>query len=308
MEARDYIKPPFATYDIVVYFGCGLFCLPLIFHYIIEPLGWRFPRFQFNLGIEFAETAISTLSLLFAVYILGHIVAHMAGHAIEKSVDLFFGKLSSAILISHNTQKSEFTETLQGWIVRRFKEAFSKGHKTSSSLRILILSPVLPTLLFIFIFRQLEYFRSRIPPRVMDQVKKRCIQKGFGPVGLKTKWYKALEHDVINNCPVALVRMYNYLVISGLFRSLTLIFLSCAWLELFYWILRICTGLEVVNSLMSDTRVRFGHLMALVGFNFLFGFSLSAYLKFGRRYVEEAIFSFVLTNRGDSDSGSRYVG
>jgi hypothetical protein len=297
VEAKDFIKPPFASYDIVVYFGCGLFSLPLIFHYFIEPLGLRFPRFQFHIGIEFADVAVSTLSLLFTVYILGHMIAHIASHAIEKSVDLFFGKISTALIISDRTKKTNFAETVQGWIVKRFKEAFGKGHKISSALRTLFFFPVYPVSFFLIVFRQLEYFRSRVPPRVFAQVRRRSIQKGYGPVTLRTRWYKAIEHDVMNNNPIPVGRMYNYLVISGIFRSLTLIFLACAWCEVYFWMHRILHGHEIVKSLMSDTPLKFGHLTALLGFNVLFGFSLSAYLKFARRYVEEAVFAFALADR-----------
>ena len=300
MEAKDYIKPPFANYDIVVYFGCSLFSLPLIFHYLIEPSGLRFPRFQFNIGIPFADAAISTLSLLFTVYILGHMIAHIASHAIEKSVDLFFGKISTALIISNLSEPREFTETVQGWIATRFVGAFRRPHFFSSFIRVLFFIPVFPVILFLIGFRQLEYFRSRIPPRIFAAVKKKCIERGFGPVGLRTKWYKSIEHDVINNHPVPVVRMYNYLVISGIFRSLSLIFLACAWCEVYFWLHRILHGHEIVRSLMSDTPVRFGHAVALGGFNVLFGFSLSAYLKFARRYVEEAVFSFVLTGSSGS--------
>lgn len=295
MEAKDFIRPPFATYDIVVYFGCGLFCLPLIFHYFIEPTKLRFPRFQFNIGIEFADVAVSTLSLLFAVYILGHMIAHIASHAIEKTVDLFFGKISTALIISSLTKPEDFGETIQAWIIKKFKSAFSKGHKISSGLRTIFFLPVFPVCLFLIGFRQVEYFRSRVPPKVFAQVKKRSVERGFGQVSLRSKWYKAIEHDVMNNHPVPVARMYNYLVISGIFRSLALIFLACAWCELYFWLHRIIHGHELVKSLMSDKPVRYGHVLTLLGFNILFGFSISAYLKFARRYVEEAVFSFVLT-------------
>lgn len=295
LEVKDYIKTPFANYDIVVYFGCGLFSLSFIFHYFVEPLGLRFPRFAFEIGNPFADSTISILTLLFTVYILGHMIAYVASHAVEKTIDIFFGKVSSAILISNYVPKEKFTETIQAYIWKKTKEAFRHPHRISSSLRVLFLLPVLPTIVFLFLFRQLEYFRSRIPPLVFSQVRKECMRRGFGSISLKTKWYKAIEHDVINNDPLPLSRMYNYLIIAGIFRSLALIFLMCAWAELYFEIHLICHGDEIVKSLMSDRALPHGHVLAIVGFNILFGFSLSAYLKFSRRYVEEAIFSFVMS-------------
>lgn len=294
MEVKDYIKPPFANYDLVVYLGCGLFFLPLIFHYIVEPLGIQFPQFEFQVGVPFADSAIATLSLFFSVYILGHMIAYVASHAIEKTVDLFFGKISTALIISHNCPSGKFAETVQAWIVKKFSLAFKRPHRISSTLRGLFLFPVWPTLIFIVSFRQLEYFKSRVPPRVFIQVKAECARRGFGQIGLHTKWFKAIEHDVINNDPLALGRMYNYLLIGGVFRSLCFIFLCCSWAEFYFWMHKIFHGDELVKSLSQDP-LRYGHAITFMIMNVLFGFSLSAYLKFARRYVEEAVFSFVLS-------------
>lgn len=63
-------------------------------------------------------------------------------------------------------------------------------------------------------------------------------------------------------------------------------------------------GHELVKSLMSDHPVKYGHALTLATLNVLFGFSLSAYLKFARRYVEEAVFSFVLTREVASASAN----
>jgi len=55
----------------------------------------------------------------------------------------------------------------------------------------------------------------------------RLAKKKFQNIGLDGtrididgKWYKSLEYYVINKMPSAGTRMYNYLVISGLFRTL----------------------------------------------------------------------------------------
>ena len=301
MDVKDLVKPPFANYDVVVYFGCGLFCIPIIHHYLVEPNGLRFPRFQFDLAGGFADTVISTLSLLFTVYILGHMIAFGASYAIEKTVDKFLGKISSAIIIANLTSPGSYRETLQAWFLRRAVKVLSEKGRLFAALRIIALLPVIPALVLAFLTKSFDYFKTRVPPRVFSQLQKIARRRGYGPVGLHTKWYKAVEHDVMCNNPIAVARMYNYLVIGGIFRSLAFIFLLCAWAESGYWMYRVITGEELVQTVMSDERLKLAHLTMLVLFNVLFAFSLSAYIKFSRRYAEEAIFAFVLTRERATD-------
>lgn len=293
-EWREAIRPPFSNYDIVVYFGCGLFSLPLIFHYFIEPMGLRFPRFQFPIGIPFADTAISTLSLLFAVYLLGHIIANAASATIERSTDLAFGKISSAIIISTLVSTRNQAETIQGWIWRRLQAAFARGLRTRSFLRFLFFLPVLPILFTVFFLKWFDYFRTRVPPRVLAQVRKETLRRGYGRVALHTRWFKAVEHDVINNHSRATARMYNYLVISGLFRSLSFLFVMCAWAEVYYAAHVLIDQHHLIRPLLADVVSPITPLATIAAFNVIFAFALSAYVKFSRRYVEEALFAFVL--------------
>lgn len=293
-EWKEVIKPPFANYDLVVYFGCSLFALPLIYHYVTEPLGLRFPRFQFHIGNAFADTAISTLSLLFAVYLLGHIIAYVSSAFIERTADLVFGKVSSSILIAHFSDTEEFNETIQGWIAKRIKNTWNTCSRPTLILKILFYVPVMPALGIMFGMRWFDYFRTRIPLRVFAQIRLESERRGYGPVTLHTQWYKAVEHDVINNHPIATARMYNYLVISGLFRSLTFLFICCAWGELYYLMHMLSDGHYFPKALMAQTPSVGLSLTILAVFNVISVFALSAYIKFARRYVEEALFAFVL--------------
>jgi hypothetical protein len=88
--------------------------------------------------------------------------------------------------------------------------------------------------------------------------------------------------------------MYNYLVISGLFRSLSLLFLSCIWAEFYYALHYWMDGDYPLRPLLSDAHTASAHLFAIALLYTAFGFSISSYMKFKRRYAEEAIFAFVL--------------
>lgn len=69
----------------------------------------------------------------------------------------------------------------------------------------------------------------------------------------------------------------------------------CAWAEIYYMFHTLYDGHEFIKALMSDKPIPHSHILALALYNFLFAFCLSAYLKFSRRYAEEALFAFALS-------------
>jgi hypothetical protein len=91
------------------------------------------------------------------------------------------------------------------------------------------------------------------------------------------------------NDPAAVARMYNYLVISGLFRSLSFLFVCCAWMELVQLF-----GAVWEEALHDNVRNDGFVLFRLAVFNGLFVFSMTSYIKFARRYVEEMLFALAL--------------
>ena len=109
---KDLVKPPFANYDIVVYFGCGLFSLPFIMHYIGS---LRVSPTSFNFGIEPAivSTVVTTLTVLFSVYILGHIIAYVGSQFIEKVMDSFLGKASTIVLLGRKGRQGVLTHLIR---------------------------------------------------------------------------------------------------------------------------------------------------------------------------------------------------
>jgi hypothetical protein len=293
-DLKELIKPPFANYDIVVYFGCGLFSLPLIFHYFIEPAGFRFPRFSFAIGIPFADALISTLSLLFAVYVLGHIIAYVSSVMIEKGIDRFFGKVSSAIWISSSMHGMGRDELVNAWVFSQIKKAFTRGRRIQNAFRVLFHLPVIPLYIVVLLTGGFDYYRTRLPRGVMEGLQRKAQELGYGSIGLNEPWYKTVEYHVINNNQVATARMYNYLVISGTFRSLSLRFLVAIWCEIYYVLHHWVFGHALIKPLMYEGQWWFAHVFGVVLLMIVYGFSVSSYMKFGRRYAEEAIFAFVL--------------
>lgn len=89
--------------------------------------------------------------------------------------------------------------------------------------------------------------------------------------------------------------MYNYLVMAGLFRSLSFLFLWSSWLTLFYLLMYMIAGTWPLGLTDMGT----GHMAGVIewfSLSTLSVFSLVAYLKFQRRYVEEAILAMAFSN------------
>lgn len=297
---KDLAKPPFANYDIVVYFGCGLFAIPFIRHYYILPLGLSFPEFRFGIGIQFTDALISTLCLLFSVYVVGHIIAYTGSQIIERTMDTFFGKTSTVVLISSMTEPETRNEAIRAHVFNRAKKAFSRHSWLASSARTLTHLPMMPLYAVVFISGIFGYYHSRIPQSIMDAARIKMGDIGIhgARISLNAPWFKVVEHYVTNNFPVASARMYNYLVISGIFRSISTILLFSIWMEVFYLICMIRYG-SAPSGIVSDSMSLQARVASYALLSTVFIFSLFSYLKFQRRYVEEAIFAFVLAKDGD---------
>lgn len=297
MNLKEIVTPPFANYDVVVYFGCGLFCLPFIFHYIASPTEAGFLALEVATGVPFADSAIKTLFALFAVYILGHLLAFLSSLFVEKTADLLLGQTSDASILGHRRRNIGSFDEIRDWVKRRWRLAWMKGSRSRSTIRLAFFAPVAPSFVFAYAIKWFGYFTSRIPAAVYDRVTARLSAMDLPTPGLTRDWYKATEHFVISNDPVALPRMYNYLVIGGLFRSLAFVFACCAWMEVGRLL-----GAFYQEWFRHDTLSNWAPLAKLGMYNTLFAFAFVSYVKFSRRYAEEMLFSFAL--RGGPDTTS----
>jgi len=287
--AKELVRPPFANYDVVVYFGCGLFSLPFVFHYVASPKDAGFLALEVSTGVPFADSAIKTLFALFAVYILGHLLAFLSSLLVEKTVHVLLGKISDASILGYRRRDLGSFSEIKDWVRRRWILAWRKGSRSRSAIRLLFFVPVVPSFLLAYAIKWFGYFSSQIPTAVYDRITERLRTLDLPTPGLTRAWYKAAEHYVISNDPAALPRMYNYLVIGGLFRSLTFLFACCAWMELARLL-----GAFYQDSFLYDTISDLGPLAKLGLYNLLFAFSFTSYVKFSRRYAEEMLFSFAL--------------
>jgi len=287
-------RSPFANYDIVVYFGAGLFLIPFLNRYLFQPLKLSWPNFKTDMGSEIANEAVSILSLLFFIYISGHILAYIASQIVEKTVDRAFGKVSSAIILSSQSTPTTRNTVVRALIYNRLVNVKKDGALLSTTVRFLFHLPVLPVYGVMFVLGVFGYYDTRLKPGVLDAVRAKIGQIGAGPIDvtLKSKWYKVLEYYVINRRADAVPRMYNYLVISGLFRSVCLIFLFSIWMTFYYLLHFDLDGDWFLKPLIGSSAQRMG-LIELIALMLAYTFCLFSYIKFQRRYAEEAIYAFV---------------
>lgn len=303
---KDLIKPPFANYDVVVYFGCGLFALPFLSHYLGQHQVHLLAQ-DFGFEPPFVATLIAALLLLFSVYILGHIIAYMSSLFIEKAIDAFFGKVSTVVLLASPSRKGGANSLFRQQLRKGLTSSFEKSAWLSGVGRILAHLPVLLPYMVLIAAGVFGFYRSRVPKTVMDaaDTKLQSLPMVQCKIAEDERWFKPLEQYVIANNPSATARMYNYLIISGLFRSLSFIFLVSAWFETIYLLDRTFSPSANSGILMVSKGgwlAQFGGWAAII---VVYLFSLFSYLKFQRRYVEEAIFSFVLTREEWHDGLAR---
>ena len=294
---KSVVKPPFANYDIVVYFGCGLFVLPFLRHYITEPFGLRFPVFTFEIGIPFISGLITALSLFFAVYILGHIIAYAASQLIEKTVEMIFaGKTSSVITFASKATSETRAGIFRDRLGVGFRHSWTKHSWLAALVRFGSHLPVFPIYIVIYFCGIFGFYSTRVPHTIITESDIRLSKLDLGVrISDYESWFKIIEGVVINNQPIPTARMYNYLVIAGLFRSVALIFLFALWMEVIHFLLRNVFALTHIGFFLSDSGGATRWLVGYAVLSIVYLFSLFSFLKFQRRYVEVAIFAFVLS-------------
>ena len=294
LKIPEGISRPFANYDIVVYLGAALFSLPFINRYVVEPFGTRFPNFNIKFGTDIASEAVAVLSSLFTIYILGHIIAYISSQVIEKTADIYLGKVSSAMIISGYSNSGSRNELMRGFIFNRLKKVRGARGIFVTFLRTAIHIPALPAYAIIFLIGIFGHYDTRVSRDMWDKLKIKFAEKitARTSISIHQPWYKALEYYVINKCPASVPRMYNYLVISGLFRSLSLIFLFSAWCVIYFIVHWKLHGDWLLKPLLSH-KYSYSGYVELSSLVILYTFCLFSYIKFQRRYAEEAIFAFI---------------
>lgn len=295
---KDFVRPPFANYDMVVYFGGGLFSLPFIYRYFLHPFGVPLPSFVLNESPQITLEIIRALAMLVSVYILGHLIAYLSSQLVEKAVDRFLGKISTSIIISMRSTNASRDAELKKVFVQRVHKIRSDHALFSAVVRAIFHFPNFLHYTGMYLTGIFGYLDTRVPKEAFEIAKAKYAVDVIpnGQVAIATKWFKSLEYYVINNVPEAVPRMYNYLVMAGLFRSLSFIFLWASWFILFYLVCHLVFDTWPLG--LTDSGTGFGAgIIEWWSLSTLSVFSLVAYLKFQRRYAEEAIMALAFAKQ-----------
>ena len=295
---KDLVKPPFANYDVVVYFGGGLFAIPFLAHYLLVPLQIGWPKFSVDTGSVITNEVVSGLTLLFSIYILGHFLAYIGSQLVEKAIDRFLGKISTAILISSMATSANRNSAIRAVIYNKIKSISRDKAIFPSVVRVIFHLPVIIIYMLVFTLGIFGYYNTRVTPEVIAAARRDISKLNLDGLTLKLQspWFKPLEYYVINRDGLATARMYNYLVIGGLFRSLCVIFMGALWLHIYYIIHYFCDG----DWRLPGSSGAWSAFFQYAFLSALYIFSLFSYLKFQRRYCEEAIFAFVFEKPASS--------
>ncbi len=255
-------------------------------------LNW--PLFEFQIGTSISQEIISALSLLFAVYILGHLLAYLGSQIVEKLSDRVLGKISTAILLSAKARPRSRDKAIRTTIVKNLKGIRKDRALFPTLVRVSFHIPYLPVYAFIYFAGIFGYYNTRITPAAVKLAQTKIEKLGLGEIRIATnsKWFKPLEYYVINQCPLAVGRMYNYLIISGLFRTLSIIFMFGTWMQVYYIFHFYEDGHMWIQPFLGTSN-NINILSELIITTMAYVFCLFSYIKFQRRYIEEAIFAFI---------------
>lgn len=233
---------------------------------------------------------------MFTVYIIGHILAYISSQVIEKLSDRVLGKVSTSILVTTSIEPSDRNDKLRKIIKDRINNIKKDKAIIPTIVRASFHIPYIPAYLVIYWFGFFGYYNTRITTSVIEASKEKFKKIGLKNIEISatSQWYKPIEYCVINQCPIATARMYNYLIISGLFRTLSLIFMFASLMQVYYLIHMWIDCDTLLSPILNKSSSTSLYIEALIT-QIIYLFCLFSYIKFQRRYIEETLFAFVFS-------------
>lgn len=280
-----YKSLPFAMYDLAVYLPGGavfIYLLKIFADNLIFSGPMMLPHASSNGVIDSIILAVIWIS---SSYLVGHLASFISTYAVEKFVHNHLGfpseiwlkreKLSAQIGTDAQKIKQIFRERLENW--------------PSGWVAILIIIIQLPAIVPIFamiILKPFGFYSPKLPIGLSKQVSERLkIINDSIELENGSRWEKMVEHFVANKCQVAYTRLYNYLVIYGALRLLSLSILFICWTAIL---------ISIKNLVIYDVKFDVFKFSIISLLPFLYVLSVMAFAKFNRRFFEEAILAFVI--------------
>ncbi len=308
VEIPFFSKAPFANYDLVVYLGGGLFTVLILWRYIGKPLGiFDFSDVMAKGAHSWVTDVIYLILLGVCSYVLGHLISYQSSFFIEGFLQRTLGKFSEVVEAT-TVPPQERAGKLRAAIRQNIKANFRFTFRVPRvgirlpkvPLLFVVHLPVLPWYSAVTVFGMFNFVDTRLPARMLDKMKERMQQDfaefGYQPSG---QWFRWIEYYTAYNRSVSSSSMYNYLVIFGLMRSLSYIFLICIWLEI---------ANLIVSPYLPKYQLSHGP-GGLIGTGLYFVViyvayitTITSYCKFFRRYIEEAAMGYLLEGTSGSNA------
>lgn len=283
-------KLPFANYDIVVYFGVGICCLPFLYRYILNTGMAKLPPVFAGYEDPLINNVVSIVCLIFGIYIIGHGLAILASLFIEQFLYRTVGP-PSHVIVESALPSLDGNQKFRHLILNRIKKSYFTDLHFADFARVIFHLPVIPLYIAMYFIGFYGYYESKISSYIVIRVQNRLEECYDYPANIidNDKWFKVIEYACANDHSAAMGKMYNYLIIYGLFRSLSFLILMCLWMEYYFYFDRGGIGyLDHAghgNFLFRMIVIYGAYVVSFIGFS-----------KFTRRYTEEAIQAFSLSS------------
>ena len=294
----DIKRLPFANYDIVVYLGVGILALPLARDFIVAPLGLGLPTVIVPTDSAFVRAAFEMLYLLFVGYAVGHGIAYVSSYFVERFLHEWLRYPSDVWLSLSNRPGA-----------KRFEIFNSNINTTRLSLASIMPAifhmPLWPIYAAIHASDSFGFYTPKLDSSFLPPLRDRvAVLRLPTPVTHRSRWPKTLEHYVSNNSPLGYARLYNYLVIFGLLRSLGFLLILLTWLRLvglFVTPIKAQNGLLLGFGGATPTASAIATYLIMAIFAAL---TVMAFGKFNRRFFEECVYAFMMTKDDRLDGTS----
>jgi hypothetical protein len=289
VSVEDVKRLPFANYDIVVYLGVGILALPLARDFIVTPLGLGLPPLIVTSDSDFVRAAFETLYLLFVGYAVGHGIAYVSSYFVERFIHEWL-RYPSDVWLSLSNRKGDTP----------FEVFNSSITTTPISLASILTAafhlPLWPVYAIVHATGSFGFYTPKLDSSFLPIVRAKVAALQLPtPITHRSRWPKTLEHYVANNSPLGYTRLYNYLVIFGLLRSLAFLLILLTWVRLIGIFTDPARAANGKFLGLVPTSPTFSDWVTYCAMALFAGLMMMAFGKFNRRFFEECVYAFVMT-------------
>lgn len=289
---EGYRSLPFAMYDLAVYLPGGAIFIAISKVSIDSLFGIGGPFLSNLSSNETIRLVLASIVWLSASYFVGHLAAFVSTYVVEKLVHNHLGYPSEVWLVGERVYRSSASTSFS--LHQFFRDKLCRWPRGWVSYLILVAQlPALLPLALVFWLKPFGFYSPKLPAGLSNLVEQRLRYiSQTSSINDGNRWEKLVEHFVSNKCPVAYTRMYNYLVIYGALRILSLAIIFACWM------------LIIDSTFNGLSGGEFDGLKAFLILSMPFAYVLSvmAFAKFNRRFFEESILAFVIAPRSELES------